>query len=459
MGVKGSPGPTPAELIGGGNRVPLMTVVAVGWTLSAAMARSVRLWRAKARSPARPVVWAPGLAVRTDLGRVVDAVADRLVAVVHHEEARVVGRDGLRAGPGHAAEAAGRQDHGVGEGALLAELAGGLLLRGGAHRVAEGVRVRIRPALAVLAAPDVDAGLVGVLEVRVLEVELAEVVAPAVAVDVAGDDGGLPAGRAAVLAAAVADGGAVAELHAGLVVGPGGARGLDQHGGVEADLLVGGRAEVVVGEDGAEAAVHAGHVHHRVGEPALQRGPRSLPGGLAVGRPDRGRLDGAEEGVVERGERRARGEPLAVGRVASAGRVEGVDGGDALAHRVGRQRAVLVVPAVGRAVGGGEVPLGQVDVLADDVGGGADLVVVELVDRRDQVGVLVHDAVEGVHPHHERLGRLLLGDGRDRVLPEHADALLRVVEAELVEHGVELDVGALVDAGRGGGEGGAAGGA
>src|SRR6185369_2379276 len=49
------------------------------------------------------------------------------------------------------------------------------------------------------------------------------------------------------------------------------------------------------------------------------------------------------------------------------------------------------------AIGGGEVPLRQVDVLADDVGRGTHLVVVDLVVLRHQVAVVVHRAVEGIH--------------------------------------------------------------
>ncbi|MNN13408.1 hypothetical protein D3C81_1264390 [compost metagenome] len=83
--------------------------------------------------------------------------------------------------------------------------------------------------------------------------------------------------------------------------------------------------------------------------------------------------------------------------------------------------------------------------LADHVGRGAHLVVVHLVDVRDQVGVLVHGAVEGVHAHHQRLWRALLGDHRPGVFPEGNDARLREVVADLVVDRVELDIGALVD--------------
>ncbi|MNF44700.1 hypothetical protein D3C84_258150 [compost metagenome] len=83
--------------------------------------------------------------------------------------------------------------------------------------------------------------------------------------------------------------------------------------------------------------------------------------------------------------------------------------------------------------------------LADDVGRRAHLVVVQFVVRRDQVGVLVHHAVEGVGAHHQWLGRPLLVDHRPRIFPERNHPCLREVIADLVEHGVELDIGAFVD--------------
>ncbi|MNO84688.1 hypothetical protein D3C76_760350 [compost metagenome] len=86
------------------------------------------------------------------------------------------------------------------------------------------------------------------------------------------------------------------------------------------------------------------------------------------------------------------------------------------------------------------------DVLADHVGGRTHLEVIQLVHRRHQVGVLVHGAVEGVHAHHQRLRWALLVDHRPGVFPQGQDAGLREVIADLVEHRVELDIGAFVDA-------------
>ncbi len=134
-----------------------------------------------------------------------------------------------------------------------------------------------------------------------------------------------------------------------------------------------------------------------------------------------------------------------VGRLTGQ-RVEVVDRVDALLHHARRQRAVLVVPAVGRTVVGGQVPLRQVDVLTDDVGRRAHLEVVQLELLRHQVGVQDLAAVEGVEAHHQRLRRTLLGDGRRHVVPQRDDALLRVVLADLVEHRVDLHVGDLVGA-------------
>ncbi|MNZ64196.1 hypothetical protein D3C78_823630 [compost metagenome] len=90
--------------------------------------------------------------------------------------------------------------------------------------------------------------------------------------------------------------------------------------------------------------------------------------------------------------------------------------------------------------------------LADHIGRCTHLVVVHFIERRDQVGLLVHGAVEGVHAHHQRLWRALLGDHRPGVFPQRKDARLREVIADLVVHRVELDVGRLVDARAVGGE-------
>ena len=327
-----------------------------------------------------------------------------------------------------------------------------------------GLLVEVAVLVAQRAGTDVDAGFVRMLEVGVLEVELAVRVVLAVTVQVTRLDGGLPRGRAAVVAAAtgqlvarrLAYGGGrewrhagwriAAQQVAGLAVLPGRIRGLDQHRGVQADLLEGGRTVVVVGEDDAQAAIHVLSVQQRVGKPALQRDARALPvdGTGALGGEVRvllGVQGGASTGARE-------GAEVAVGY----NTVEAVDGVDAFAHGTGGQGAVFVVPAVGGTVGRGQVPLGQVDVLTDDVGRRAQLVVIHLERFRHEIGVVVHRAVEGVHPHHQRLTRLVLLDHRQRVFPQGDDALLRVVVAHLVDHRVVLDVGTLVDARRVGAE-------
>ena len=438
-----------------------------------------------------------GLAVGADLARVVDTQRDGFLAVVHDHQARVLHVDGLRARTHRAevVERVGQRIFQFNEQVredrvdLLARRrvdgeAEGVLRRAVPLRVA-GVEGRRRQARAVgnerhalLVGADVDTGLIRMLEVAVLEIKFAE---RHLAVDtrdlrgrgtgrrlhgVAGVGAGLrlrldlrlPARRAAVAERAAvqtrvgapgcAGGRVVAQLRAGLVVCPDRTSRLGQHRGVQADLLVRGRAVVVVREDDAQAAVNAVGVDHRVGEPALDRRACALPllGELAPQLPG----DLAPVRVLFGHQRR-----LAVGR---AGRdtglafggvaVEAVDGMDTLAHRRWAEGAVFVVPAVGRAVSGGQVPLGQMDVLADDVGRRAHLVVVDLVVRGHQVAVVEHRTVEGVQSHHQRLRGLGLGDDGVHVLPQRHDALLRVVIAHLVEHGVELQVRALVDARR-----------
>ncbi|MNZ68917.1 hypothetical protein D3C78_871960 [compost metagenome] len=367
------------------------------------------------------------LAVRAEAVGVEHPQAQRLVAVVDHEDPRVLDRDRIRARPARAAGhlATGQFHHRLQQATGIApcrrvdSVAEGL----GSRRVARGVRHPVG------AGADVHAGLVGMLEVAVLEEELAEAVVLAVAVEVAGGDHRLPGGRSAV--------GAGVQRRAGFGVEPAGAGRLGQHGGVETDLLVGGWAEVVVGEDVAQATVDIPAVDHRVGEPALHGGPCAQP-----------------VAAVELAKVRVRLLLRAFRRhVTVLAAVELADGVDTLDHGHRREHAVLVVPAVGRTIGGGQVPLGQVDVLADHVGRGAHLVVIQLVERRDQVGVVVHGAVEGVHPHHQRFRRLLLVDHRHGVLPQGEDARLREVVADLVEHRVELDVGGLVDPRLVGGEG------
>ena len=111
---------------------------------------------------------------------------------------------------------------------------------------------------------------------------------------------------------------------------------------------------------------------------------------------------------------------------------------------VGAVAAVLIVEAVGGAVGRGDVELHQVDMLADDVGRRADLEIVELVIAGQEVGKPVLDDVAAVGAEEQRLGRAPARKHVAHVSPERRDPLLGVVPALLVEDDVELDVGGLV---------------
>src|SRR5690606_10944878 len=114
------------------------------------------------------------------------------------------------------------------------------------------------------------AGLVGQRRVLKLQREFT------VAVGLIGvGDHRLPAGRAAVLPGAAVGGLAAAELDAGMLgVPPLAVLGLDQQARVEPGLLMGRRAEVIVGEDRADGPILAALelVEQRIGPPALDRG-------------------------------------------------------------------------------------------------------------------------------------------------------------------------------------------
>ena len=118
---------------------------------------------------------------------------------------------------------------------------------------------------------------------------------------------------------------------------------------------------------------------------------------------------------------------------------------DPLPHLVGAHGAVLIVEAVGGAVGGGDIELHQVDVLADDVGRRLHLEIVLLVFTGSQVGVVEIDAVVAVGPDEERLRGLGAVDRGLGVSPQGQNARLGKVLAQLVELHVELDDRGLVD--------------
>ena len=124
-----------------------------------------------------------------------------------------------------------------------------------------------------------------------------------------------------------------------------------------------------------------------------------------------------------------------------------VDGMNALAHFLRRERTVLVVPAVAGAVGRGDVELHQVDVLADGVGRRVDLEVVHGQRVGHEVAGLVGDAVPGVGPEEQRLRRLDARAGVDDVLDvlfQRDHARLRVEPPVLVDRELGLDEGRLV---------------
>ncbi|MNO71504.1 hypothetical protein D3C76_624220 [compost metagenome] len=131
-----------------------------------------------------------GLAVRCGAVGVEDAQADRFVAVIDHEHARVIHRDGLRARPVGAAQDVPAADLGGRfqqvVGVLAHRWVDGVAEAVGGHR--EGAAI----GLAVRASADIDPGLVGVLEVTVFQEELTVTVVTAIAIVVAGGNHRLP---------------------------------------------------------------------------------------------------------------------------------------------------------------------------------------------------------------------------------------------------------------------------
>ncbi len=166
-----------------------------------------------------------GRASRLAAGVVVDPQGNRFVTVIDYIRPWIVGRDGFRAGAGAAAGTGVREP-------------GQVRLVAGGGRLAEGGVDGVGKVGAVLAA----AGLIGVLEVGKFQVKLT-----VAAARIGGQDVGPPGGGAAITPGT--------HRHAGFRVAPFGAFRFNQHGRVEANLLVGGGAVVIVGKDGAHAAV------------------------------------------------------------------------------------------------------------------------------------------------------------------------------------------------------------
>ncbi len=126
-----------------------------------------------------------------------------------------------------------------------------------------------------------------------------------------------------------------------------------------------------------------------------------------------------------------------------------VKGRNALAGFVGADGTIFVVPAVGRAIGRGHIEFDQVNVLADDVGWRFHLVIVQLVDAGDQVGVPELDTVTAVEAHDQGFGRFFAIEHGCHVFPKGLEALLREVPADFVNGHVSLDDGRPVVAGLG----------
>jgi len=195
--------------------------------------------------------------------------------------------------------------------------------------------------------------------------------------------------------------------------------------------------EVVVGKDVARPA--------RIDVPALPRGAGAGAAALLAGRGHRAR---AREGRCRQSGRcPAQIEEGSIVGISVRGEPRRLESVDPLLHLVRAECAVLVVPAVARAIGRGDVEFHQMNVLPDDVGRRLDLEVVELVDARHQVGVVVVDAVAGIGAHDERLRGPGAAQAGGDVAVEHQDALLAEVPPHLVEVDRKLDHGGSIEPG------------
>jgi hypothetical protein len=203
-------------------------------------------------------------------------------------------------------------------------------------------------------------------------------------------------------------------------------------------MLVRAGAEVIVREDRADRAVPASAIEQRIRPPALDRRLRAAPEVLV-----------AAARISAEAARIARHRPAVleqwIGLQRQRRRRPGLrEGRDALAHFIGGERAILVVPPVARAVRRGHVELHEMDVLPERVGGRIDLEVVEIQGARHEVGGVELDAVTRVGAEEERFGRAAAGQRRRDVALEHGDARLRIVPPPFVHRQVELDVGRAV---------------
>ena len=178
-------------------------------------------------------------------------------------------------------------------------------------------------------------------------------------------------------------------------------------------LLVRAGAEVVVREHGAQGVVLALVIDDRVGPPQLRRplraakrvlrAKRVLVVRLALSRSARRAQPLVQQRLVTGVPTRAGGMNVAAWaeqrvrqgrqRLPLASSCDAaVVRKDALAHLVRREGAILIVPAIARAVAGGDVELHQMDVLANGVGRRVDLKIVRVQRRRHEIGLEV-DAI------------------------------------------------------------------
>lgn len=187
--------------------------------------------------------------------------------------------------------------------------------------------------------------MIGVLKIGELQEELSEKVEFAVFVAVNGIpvrvarlDDRLPAGGAAIMTG-------VKRL-SGFIMFPDRTFRLYEERRIQADLLMSGRAEMVMGKNHPQSPVFIRAVEDRIGKPPLNGCSRPVPffPSLCI---RAARIDASEKGVRLRSEA-----DLSVRRRHGSGRggVVVVDRLDPLLDRAGREGAVFIVPPVTRSI-------------------------------------------------------------------------------------------------------------
>src|SRR6266700_6086165 len=182
-----------------------------------------------------------------------------------------------------------------------------------------------------------------------------------------------------------------------------------------------GRPKVVVSKDRAQGAVTTTVIQQGVVHPELDR---SLGSGeiLAMrrGAENTGRRFGFELGYRHffdaRQKRQGRSQAMLNLRIvtglgrnrtfvkSSSQRALGVvDSVDAVTHLIRTERSIFIVEAIGCTIGGKNVKLHQVNVLANDVRGRANLEIIQLVVAGGQIRVPVFNAVTAIGAEKQRL--------------------------------------------------------